>query len=555
MSVSPSHPAAVDVVMRFPFVLSVVSAAFIEFDGHRYDLDPATQNTPIRLTDQHLRPPPPRLPSVFDIFIGISSYRDGVRCGFTLFTAFSRATHPDRVYVGVVDQVLPTDATCLDEYCKLATSHWGECKFKSHITIDSHDALTSTGPTGARHAQQQLIGDEEFCLELDAHSQLITAWDTKLVKEWVRTNNEMAVLSTYPMGFEYMHAQDLTFRDSISTHLCRHMHRSSADAIPYTKGSSIIHDSEWPQMAVYFGGGLSFSKCHAEKRAVVDANMKWLFYGEEYLRTMALWTHGYDIYSPNTPPAALNAKYDQEQQTYNRLKNILKLPFQGYVDMTDVASYSYGLVRSVDQFIEFSGISPTNAELDTHRCNQLHWVPYARPEVVEAWVPGYHMHPLAPADISPSQAAMNNKQVQALMDLLVNATSSTSTTHDLVAAGKQAIADGLSQQKANVDELLKQVAALTSLSNEWKQVKNAVVQDKEQRWTELLLNQDLLKKMETQLKQLTEARKKDSSVVEMFLPGFGIAGLVVVVLLFVLVQTRRGRTQYHQVPTTQSSLE
>ncbi|RHY39341.1 hypothetical protein DYB38_011306 [Aphanomyces astaci] len=552
MSVSPSHPAAVDVAMRFPFVLSVASAAFIEFDGHRYDLDPATQNTPIRLTDQHLRPPPPRLPSVFDIFIGISSYRDGVRCGFTLFTAFSRATHPDRVYVGVVDQVLPTDATCLDEYCKLATSHWGECKFKSHITIDSHDALKSTGPTGARHTQQQLIGDEEFCLELDAHSQLITAWDTKLVKEWVRTNNEMAVLSTYPMGFEYMHAEDLTFRDTISTHLCRHMHRSSADAIPYTKGSSIIHDSEWPQMAVYFGGGLSFSKCHAEKRAVVDANMKWLFYGEEYLRTMALWTHGYDIYSPNTPPAALNAKYDQEKQTYNRLKNILKLPFHGYVDMTDVASYSYGLVRSVDQFIEFSGISPTNAELDTHRCNQLHWVPYARPEVVEALVRGYHMHPLAPD--SPSQAAVNKKQVQALMDQLVNATSA-STTHDLVAAWKQAIADGLNQQKANLDELLKQVTALTSLSDEWKEVKNTVVQDKEQRWTELLLNQDLLKKMETQLKQLTEARKKDFSVVEMFLPGLGIAGLVVVVLLFVLLQTRRGRTQYHQVPTTQSSLE
>ncbi|ETV66307.1 hypothetical protein H257_17211 [Aphanomyces astaci] len=170
------------------------------------------------------------------------------------------------------------------------------------------------------------------------------------------------------------------------------------------------------------------------------------------------------------PPAALNAKYDQEQQTYNRLKNILKLPCQGYVDMTDVACYSYGLVRSVDQFIEFSGISPNNAELDTHRCNQLHWVPYAHPEVVEAWVPGYHMHPLVP-DISPSQAAMNNKQVHALMDLLVNATST---------AGKQAIADGLRQQKANVDELLKQVAALTILSDEWKEVKNAVVQDKEQ---------------------------------------------------------------------------
>ncbi|ETV66304.1 hypothetical protein H257_17208 [Aphanomyces astaci] len=45
------------------------------------------------------------------------------------------------------------------------------------------------------------IRDEEFCLQLDAHSQLLADWDTKLVKEWVRTDNEMAVLTAYPSGF------------------------------------------------------------------------------------------------------------------------------------------------------------------------------------------------------------------------------------------------------------------------------------------------------------------------------------------------------------------
>ncbi|KAF0700303.1 hypothetical protein As57867_009145, partial [Aphanomyces stellatus] len=217
-------------------LVGVAAAAHINwFNGVVFDLVPINQHTPLLFSQMDLRPPPPRIPPVFDIFLGVSAYRDGVRCGFTLFTAFSRASHPDRLHVGVVDQVLPDDSTCLDEYCNLATAHWGDCRYKSQIQIDTHDALTSTGPTVARHFQQQMIRDEEFCMELDAHSQVLPQWDTILVQEWARTNNEMAVLSTYPVGFD-MISPNLTYPHQSSSHLCDHNKRGQMLEIPICTG-------------------------------------------------------------------------------------------------------------------------------------------------------------------------------------------------------------------------------------------------------------------------------------------------------------------------------
>ncbi|RHY19711.1 hypothetical protein DYB32_010184 [Aphanomyces invadans] len=383
----------------------------------RHVLDPASQNTPLHFNQRHLRPPPPRIPPEFDIFIGISAYRDGIRCGFTLFTAFSRATHPDRVHVGVVDQVLPTDPTCMDEYCKLATVQWGECKHKDQITIDARDAGQSQGPTIARHAQQHLIRDEEFCLQLDAHSQVLPDWDTKLVAEWGRTANEMAVLTTYPPGY-HMIGPNLTYPHRSASHLCDHTARSGPDIVPFATGIVYVEYSERPQLSAFFGAGLSFSKCHAERRVPVDNQTPWLFFGEESLRSYALWSNGYDFYSPSRhgsvvfhnwtsdPKKARFAdtaqddevadrrRRQEEEKSRNRVRAVLKLPFHGDVDTTNFHVFYRGTVRSVDAFLDFHGVSNANVSLDQERCHQLHWVPYAQPDDVEKLLPGWYMHQL-----------------------------------------------------------------------------------------------------------------------------------------------------------------
>ncbi|KAF0686542.1 Aste57867_21672 [Aphanomyces stellatus] len=384
-------------------------------------LEPMTQNIP--LGDPLVRPPPPRVPTSYDIFIGISAYRDGVRCGFTLFTAFSRAKHPHRVHIGLVDQTQDDDARCVDEYCALAAAAgWPEpCLYKDQIRVDARDARRSKGPTLARWQQQQLIQDEEFCLAIDAHSQFLADWDVVLVDEWLRTDNEMAVLTSYPMGYNWM-GPNQSRPTHYSSHLCAYMPRANVQEIPIIAGWKAVDDSEMPQMAALWGGCLSFSKCHAERRAQNDKHMNWVFWGEEYLRSMQLWTRGYDLYSPsrhgsvvfhnwsddkgtkkrfwdNVTQVMTKDEHDKEEQlAYNRLRMVLTLPFEGPVDATEIDTYHGGKVRTVEQFLAFSGISNVDPTRDEARCEQLHWVPYAVPEIIESLLPGWTMR-ASPATI------------------------------------------------------------------------------------------------------------------------------------------------------------
>ncbi|KAF0705058.1 Aste57867_7151 [Aphanomyces stellatus] len=333
-------------------------------------LNPATQNIPTSSDKELLRPPPPRVPDVFDIFIGI--YRSG-----------------------------------------LARVH---------------------GPTVARWQQQQLIQDEEFCLEIDAHSQFIQDWDVLLVNEWKRTENEMAVLTTYPMGYDWM-GPNLTRNEHKSSHLCYYLQRSDISDIPIIAGWKVIHASELPQMAPLWGGCLSFSKCHAERRAQNDKHMNWVFWGEEYLRSMQLWTRGYDLYSPsrhghvvfhnwsddkgmkkrfsdNVTQVVTQEQHDQEEHlAYNRLRLALELPFEGPVDAAEMDVYHGGKVRSVAQFLEFSGISNVDHKLDRPRCEQLHWVPYSAPEIIEQFLPGWTMTPSLTDSSSPTWHEMLERTV------------------------------------------------------------------------------------------------------------------------------------------------
>lgn len=43
---------------------------------------------------------------------------DGERCAETLRSIFENAKHPEKVFVGVVEQNGYEDANCLDNYCK-----------------------------------------------------------------------------------------------------------------------------------------------------------------------------------------------------------------------------------------------------------------------------------------------------------------------------------------------------------------------------------------------------------------------------------------------------
>ena len=131
------------------------------------------------------------------IFLMIASYRD-FQCHETITSAFQNADHPERLFVGAVEQAIPGDTGCMftEESCESNPSQM-ICKYKNQISVFKMDAHMATGPVTARHIGDRMYRGEYYVMQMDAHCQFIRHWDVLLINQWLSTKNEMAVLSSY----------------------------------------------------------------------------------------------------------------------------------------------------------------------------------------------------------------------------------------------------------------------------------------------------------------------------------------------------------------------
>ncbi|ETO21704.1 hypothetical protein RFI_15499, partial [Reticulomyxa filosa] len=132
------------------------------------------------------------------IYVGVASYRDDM-CQNSVFTAFSRAKYPERIFVGVVQQNLDEDPECVvpEQPCDVDPTQIF-CKWKDHIRIMKIDAHKAAGPTFGRHYADSLYEQEYFAVQVDAHMSFIRDWDEAAIKQWESLKNEYAILTTYP---------------------------------------------------------------------------------------------------------------------------------------------------------------------------------------------------------------------------------------------------------------------------------------------------------------------------------------------------------------------
>ncbi|KAF0684284.1 Aste57867_23748 [Aphanomyces stellatus] len=414
-------------------------------------LFPETQHIPLDNLSKHLRPPAPRIPDRYDIYVGLSSFRDSERCGYTIFSGFKHANRPYHIFFGVVDQILPDDAKCIDEYCKLAKEEWPyeKCRYKSQIKIDERHADEARGPIFARHLQQKMIDDEEFCFQLDAHSVFTVDWDIGVVSDWKSAHNEMAVLSTYPHDLHDFINDDGYNNGASSSrfisnpclvapqhlpHLCQTTR--GGNGLVRNIGADLIVQPKLPQLSALWAGGFSFSKCHAEKRVPVDPHMLWMFDGEEFLRSSHLWTAGYDMYSPSRTGSVVYHNYSsvpkrfehvevdevqrqkEREMAENRFRLVVDWPFEGPVNTHELSStYSMGAVRSFVDYLAFSGVTFDPNRTDTHTCRQLYWVPYTNAWIVEELLGDWTM---GVAETESPKTALRNVGLQLPTDHILS---------------------------------------------------------------------------------------------------------------------------------------
>lgn len=105
-----------------------------------------------------------------EIFILIASFRDS-RCATTLRNIFTKAQYPNRIRVGLVEQIDsekdPVD--CISSFCQGKS----DCPHKSQIDLLTFSSQDARGPNFARSFESGLLGSEEFCLQIDSHTDFV----------------------------------------------------------------------------------------------------------------------------------------------------------------------------------------------------------------------------------------------------------------------------------------------------------------------------------------------------------------------------------------------
>lgn len=122
-----------------------------------------------------------------------------IPCYCAVRSAFSAAAHPERIRVGVVDQiVVGEDGSCDVPHSPCSVDpNQPLCLYKNQIDVYQMEANLAVGPVFARHLGHRLYRGEYYYTQSDAHVTFTKGWDVDIISQMEATGDEMAVLSTY----------------------------------------------------------------------------------------------------------------------------------------------------------------------------------------------------------------------------------------------------------------------------------------------------------------------------------------------------------------------
>mmetsp|Transcript_9031 Transcript_9031/g.16712 ORF Transcript_9031/g.16712 Transcript_9031/m.16712 type:complete len:481 (-) Transcript_9031:632-2074(-) len=201
------------------------------------------------------------------IFVAIASYRDW-QCVDTVTSIFSAATHPERVRVAVVDQIVDgEDGSCDVPRAPCATDpNQPICLHKNQIDVYQMEAELAVGPVFARHIGHRLYRGEYYSMQSDAHVSFTKGWDVDIISQQEATGDELAVLSTYLTDIvgSIDPQTGLSLRKTRPI-MCNTEYEGGAQGkhlrhLSQPEGIPDIHGM--PQLQPYWAAGYSFSRGH-----------------------------------------------------------------------------------------------------------------------------------------------------------------------------------------------------------------------------------------------------------------------------------------------------
>ena len=258
------------------------------------------------------------------VFVSIAAYRDP-ELKETLKALLHQSTRPDLLYVGLVWQGDEGDDEPLnEESLDMLQSLWrvdvndagpgnrwlptlpGQRKIRAQLLLGGRlrvvrmAAADARGPCWARYLAQLLWEGEELYLQLDSHMRFVPAWDDKARQQLLACTEHSSkpVLCSYgrayPLGLPFAETpQNLTACLNCAAFF-------DSNNVLNIRYRSLLHDWDKPRTSFFWSAHFSFSSAEVLKEVPYDPRLLMLFFGEEILMTVRLFTHGWDLFSPSS---------------------------------------------------------------------------------------------------------------------------------------------------------------------------------------------------------------------------------------------------------------
>lgn len=297
------------------------------------------------------------------IFVSVASYRDE-QLPQTVQSLFSQADHPERIFIGIFNQIdLVREQHCLAK---------SQARVVQHIV----DYQKTHGACWARgYVWKKMLGEQDFALQIDSHSRFAKGWDTTLLNMYQQLNDRKAVITHYPMGFNTE-----TNQLDAPMYTYFNVQQFRASLLPdITAGAvDLRHAPQLCAPTAFLAAGCLFGRAQMFKDVPYDPFI--YFHGEEITYAARLWTHGYNLYLPNTPfmwhdyqnlnQRPLHWKDHgqwklKDELAQQRCRHLLRIQqVQDKRALHHLEHYGLGFERSLDQYQAFSGVNFRQQQLD-----------------------------------------------------------------------------------------------------------------------------------------------------------------------------------------------
>jgi glycosyltransferase involved in cell wall biosynthesis len=300
------------------------------------------------------------------IFISMASYIDPMLF-FTLNDAYAKASHPERLAFGVVDQH-PDDQRALVAALPFAQQ-------VRYVHVHPEDTL---GVCWARSTAFSLYDGEDFLLQIDSHMLFEKGWDDTLLalRKKIRRSSEKPIISTYPYRFDMVDGVPRPMKNEGRTALVLRPHPEKGlgpdDAVLRFQARHLF--SREAVRGCHVSAGFLFAAGSLVEEVPYDPYL--YFHGEEQSLAVRAFTRGWDIYHPVAIPvyhlykdegtAYLTHHWHGEAEARRAFRSAYLLERAkkrlNRLLMGDGLPGAYGLgnVRTMAQFKELSGIDYRN---------------------------------------------------------------------------------------------------------------------------------------------------------------------------------------------------